>query len=262
MLDDLDAERLRGRIEGRWGASLTVVPSTASTMDDAAEAARAGAVDGHVVLADRQTRGRGAHGRDWVSPGGTDLYFSIVARPNVEPSAMALITLATGLGVRDAVAELLPDREVVVKWPNDIWIEGKKCAGILVESRMLGTRIEAVVIGVGLNVNRSEWPPELRGLATSVKAERNGEAPLDRGDVFGRVLAKIERWVQRFSRDGASVLVDALRPHLALVGTEVRWENGRGVFEGIDEQGAALVRTNEGVVTLHAARIEPLEQAG
>lgn len=261
MTDDLDPDHLREHITGSWGNSLTVLRSTASTMDDALEAARAGASDGHVVLADHQSRGRGAHGRQWVSPAGTDLYFSIVARPDVEPSAMALITLATGLGVRDAVAALVADRTSAVKWPNDIWIEGKKCAGILVESRMVGSRIEAVIIGVGLNVNRTDWPPELEGLATSVRLERERGAPLDRGEVFGAVLFSIERWVKRFIKDGSQILVDALRPHLALVGEEVRWDNGQGVFEGIDERGAARVRTDAGIVTLHAARIEPVSGA-
>ena len=93
-------------------------------------------------------------------------------RPTVEPASTALITLATGLGVRDAVASLLPGRSVLVKWPNDIWIERRKCAGVLVESRTLGMRIDSVIIGVGLNVNRMQWPPELAGAATSLRAER------------------------------------------------------------------------------------------
>lgn len=262
MTDDLDPDHLREHITGSWGNSLTVLRSTASTMDDASEAARAGASDGHVVLADHQSRGRGAHGRQWVSPAGTDLYFSIVARPDVEPSAMALITLATGLGVRDAVAALVADRTTAVKWPNDIWIDGRKCAGILVESRMLGSRIDAVIIGVGLNVNRTRWPTELEGVATSLSLERKSDEPLDRAEVLGALLSQIERWVKRFIKDGARVLVDALRPHLALVGEEVRWEDGRGVFEGIDEGGAARVRTDAGVTTLHAGRIEPVPEAG
>ena len=170
---------------------------------------------------------------------------------------MALLTLATGLGVRDAVAELLPDHRVQVKWPNDIWIERRKCAGILVESRMLGAKIDAVIIGVGLNVNRTAWRPELEGLATSVRAEQDDDAPLDRTSLLAALLGHIERWVRRFERDGATVLVNALRPHLALVGERVSWEDGRGVFEGIDERGAARVRTDDGVVSLHAARIEP-----
>lgn len=257
MIDDLEPGRLREHLTESWGASLTVLGSTESTMDVASEAAQAGAPDGHVVLSDRQTQGRGAHGRQWVSPAGTDLYFSIVTRPDVDPSSMALITLATGLGARDAAATLLPNRRVAVKWPNDIWIDRRKCAGILVESRMVGARIEAVIIGVGLNVNRTEWPPELEGVATSLRAERESGVPLDRAEVFGSVLANVERWVKRFIKDGAEVLVNALRPNLALVGENVRWEDGRGVFEGIDERGAARVRTDAGITTLHAARIEP-----
>ena len=129
--------------------------STASTMDDASAAAAQGASDGHVVLADEQTSGRGAHGRHWLSPPGTDLYFSVVTRPAVEPASTALVTLAAGLGVRDAVAASLPGLSVLVKWPNDIWVERRKCAGILVESRTVGMRVESMIIGVGLNVNRT-----------------------------------------------------------------------------------------------------------
>lgn len=226
-------------------------------MDDASEAARDGAPDGHVVLADQQTRGRGAHGRHWVSPPGTDLYFSIVARPAIALSSVALVTLATGLGVRDVVASLLDGATVRVKWPNDIWISRRKCAGILVESRMVGDSFDALVIGVGLNVNRLIWPDELGGLATSIRAERHDQAPLSRAEVFAAGLDHIERWVSRLTRDGPGALVDALRPHLALSEERVRWEDGRGIFEGIDSRGAARVRTVSGTVTLHAARLEP-----
>jgi BirA family biotin operon repressor/biotin-[acetyl-CoA-carboxylase] ligase len=260
VIDDLKPEKLRARLTGNWGSSLTVHDSTESTMDDASAAAAKGANDGHLVLADQQTRGRGAHGRQWVSPPGSDLYFSVVARPAVEAASTALITLATGLGVRDAVASLLPGRSVLVKWPNDIWIDGRKCAGVLVESRTLGMRIDSVIIGVGLNVNRAQWPSELAGTATSLRAERNGDEPFDRADVLASLLAHIERWVAVFLRDGAAVVVDSLRPKLALVGEQVRWENGAGVFDGIDSDGAARVRTDAGVVSLHAAHIEPAER--
>jgi len=261
VIADLQPERLRNRVTGNWGTSLTVHDSTSSTMDDASAAAAKGAKDGHVVLADQQTRGRGAHGRQWLSPSGSDLYFSVVTRPTtVEPASTALITLATGLGVRDAVASLLPDSSVLVKWPNDIWIERRKCAGVLVESRTLGMSIDSVIIGVGLNVNRLQWPAELAGAATSLRAERSGEELFDRADVLATLLSHMERWVDRFVRDGAMIVVDALRPSLALVGEPVRWEDGQGVFDGIDADGAARVRTNAGVVSLHAAHIEPAER--
>lgn len=258
MVDDLDPEQLRSQVRGTFGASITVLEQAASTMDVAETAARAGAPDGHVVVADQQSSGRGAHGRDWASPPGTDLYFSIVARPKLEPSTMSLVTLAAGLGVRDAIAALLPGRPVVVKWPNDIWIERRKCAGILVESKMLGDRIDALVIGVGVNVNRLDWPPELEGIATSVLQERGG-APLDRAEVLVALLDQVERQVKRIVEEGAASLVRALRPRLALIGQRVRWEDGTGVFEGIDERGAARVRTDAGDRTLHAARFEPID---
>jgi BirA family biotin operon repressor/biotin-[acetyl-CoA-carboxylase] ligase len=256
MSSDLDPEALAHRVSGTWGRSMTVLEATGSTMDDAAAASRDGAPDGHVIVADRQTEGRGAHGRKWESPAGTDLYFSIVARPQVDATTMPLVTLATGLGVRDTVSTWLPKRRVTVKWPNDIWVDGRKCAGILVESRMVGDRMDSVIIGIGLNVNRVQWPPELEDLATSLRAEREDGSPLDRAEVLIALLANVERWVTRFLRDGAPVLIDALRPHLALVGEPVRWEDGSGVFEGIDREGAAQVRTAAGLVSLRAARLE------
>ncbi|MGB8329248.1 MAG: biotin--[acetyl-CoA-carboxylase] ligase [Polyangiales bacterium] len=258
MLDDLQPERLRRIITGSWGQSSSVCETTTSTMDDAATAASQGAKEGHLVLADQQTRGRGAHGRRWLSPPGSDLYFSVVTRPALEPASISLVTLATGLGVRDAVASLLPGRPVLVKWPNDIWVGGRKCAGVLVESRTLGMRLDSMIIGVGLNVNRLDWPPELEGEATSLRAERGADEAFDRCEVLATLLSHMERWVNLLVKDGAPVVVKAMRPVLALVGERVRWEDGAGVFDGIDHGGAARVRTDAGVVSLHAAHIEPV----
>lgn len=260
MDPNFDQERLRQLLSGqRWGQSLDLKEVTASTMDDAAKAAAAGAPDGHVVLADRQTRGRGAHGREWVSPAGTDLYFSIVARPGAEASVASLITLAVGLGVRNAVTRWVPGRAVMVKWPNDVWVEGKKCAGILVETRTVGNNLDSVIIGVGMNVNRDQWPVELAGTATSIRTERDDRRPVDRETVFADALLQIERSVRRFVTDGPPAIVRSLKPHLALVGDRVRWEEGSGVFLGIDLDGAARVQTESGPVSLRSARFEPLD---
>lgn len=260
MAHGLDSDRLRQLVSGRrWGQSLDVRATTGSTMDDAAEAARAGAPDGHVVLADQQTHGRGAHGRTWVSPPDTDLYFSVVARPTIEPESSAMVTLAAGLGVREAVGALVPGRRVLVKWPNDIWIDRRKCAGVLVESKTVGTSIDSVIIGVGVNVNRIEWPKELAAIATSLRAERGEDDLLDREQVFSDVLLRMEQWVDRFVSHGASVVVGALEPHLALVGERVRWEDGTGVFQGIDHHGAARIKVRGTMTSLQAARLEPLD---
>ncbi|MGB5813318.1 MAG: biotin--[acetyl-CoA-carboxylase] ligase [Polyangiales bacterium] len=255
----LDPTRLRQLVsEIRWGHSLDVRETTASTMDDAAKAAGAGAPDGHVVLADQQTQGRGAHGRQWVSPAGTDLYFSVVARPAIEAAHTALVTLAVGLGVCDASAIAAPAARAEVKWPNDVWLDHRKCAGVLVESRTMGGTIDAVVIGVGLNVNRIDWPADLSSTATSLRAARGDGALLDRAQVFADVLNSMQHWVDRLVNEGPSVIVDALEPRLAMVGERVRWEDGTGTFEGIDRDGAARVTTEDGTQSLRAAHIEPV----
>lgn len=260
MSDPFDPERLRQLLTGMpWGGSLDVRPSTASTMDDAAKAAASGAPDGHVVLADTQTRGRGAHGRDWVSPPGTDLYFSVVARPKIDAADTALVTLAVGLGVCDVAASLAPNRRAHVKWPNDVWLARKKCAGILVESRTTGSTIDAVIIGVGLNVNRLRWPVELADIATSLRAERESQDALDREQVFAHTLSAMQAWVERLARDGAKPVVDALQPRLAMVGERVRWQDGQGTFLGIDPQGAARISTVDGELRLRAAHLERMD---
>jgi len=160
--------------------------------------------------------------------------------------------------VRAAVQARLPTRPVKVKWPNDIWVAGRKCAGILVESRMVGQSLDAVIVGVGLNVNRRRWPIELAETATSLLEERGDGDPLDRSRVFADVLAEIEGFVSRLERDGAKVIVEELRPHLALVGERVRWDDGEGVFEGVEADGAARVDTAAGTVSLRAAHLEPV----
>jgi BirA family biotin operon repressor/biotin-[acetyl-CoA-carboxylase] ligase len=255
---ELDPERLQALLQTqRWGRSLTCLESTASTMDEAQKAASCGAPDGHVVVADAQTRGRGAHGRAWDSPAGTDLYFSVVTRTGLPASDSALLTLAIGLGVRETVAGLTPSRKVQIKWPNDIWIDGRKCAGILVESRTVGSRLEAVVVGVGVNVNRLRWPDELQGLATSIRAESEAQNALDRGSILVMLLLRLEQWVDRLVEEGAERVVGALRPQLALLDQPVTFDGARGVFRGVADDGAALVATEDGLRTLRAGQLRP-----
>ena len=172
---------------------------------------------------------------------------------------MSLVTLAVGLGVCDVASSYAPDAHAQVKWPNDVWLDGKKCAGILVESRTVGSDIDAVILGVGLNVNRTDWPVELAGIATSLRSASGQDAPLDREQVFADTLVAIKRWVDRLSRDGAKVVVDALEPRLAMVGERVRWQDGTGTFVGIDAEGVARVLTDAGEQRLRAAHLERID---
>ncbi len=230
----------------RYGRLIDVLAETRSTMDDAREAAEHGVPDGHTIVANRQHAGRGAHGRRWDSPPGTDLYFSIVSRPALTLAQMPPLTLAVGLAVREVLAVVMPKVEVTVKWPNDIWVSHKKCAGVLIETRTVGAALDAAIIGIGINVNRVDWPRELRTIATSV-AEVTGHS-VDRTRVLAKVLGAVEQWVDRFVAEGPSAIVAKLNTHLALRGERVRCDDVEGTLLGVAPSGGIEIETSSGTV--------------
>ncbi len=246
----------------RYGRSLRHVAQTGSTNDDARADAASGAASGHVVVADAQTRGRGSNGRVWSSPPGEDLFVSIVDRPALSLAHLPPLTLAVGLGVAEAVEALLDTPNACrVKWPNDVWLHGKKCAGILVETSAAGAGVESVVIGIGLNVNRLAWDDELRAIATSLRAEHSAQAEFDRVDALAALLDSVERWVDRFVTEGPAAITGALEPRLAMIGESAQCGEHRGVVAGVAVNGALLMRTDRGTVEVHAGRLTPLPQA-
>ncbi len=244
-----------------YGRSLDLRLETGSTNDDAREAASRGAARGHVVLAEAQTRGRGARGRVWSSPRGTDLYLSIVERIPVEPARMAPLTLAVGLGLADAVQALEPSLAARVKWPNDLWIDGRKVAGVLVEATSIGMKLDSLVIGVGLGVNRLAWEPELTGVASSMLAEVRravpGAPPYDRARVLAAVLEHVERWVDLFVAEGPAPVVASLTPRLALLGQDVRCDHVRGRLLGLSPSGALRLETESGIEDILSGTLRP-----
>jgi len=261
-IGDLDAARVQALLEtSRIGRSLRIVESTDSTNDDARRDADAGAPDGHVVVADSQRSGRGSHGRVWVSPAGQDLYLSIVARPPLQLAQLSPLTLAAGLGVADAVEKVLTGsaaREIEsrVKWPNDVRIRGKKCAGILVEASSVGTELGAVVIGIGLNINRLSWPDELRPTATSLLASCPEAGRFDRTRVLAALLSALEHWVDQFIAEGGAPIALALETRLAMRGERVRCGGIVGTLVGVAPTGAVRIATESGVKELIAGQLE------
>lgn len=241
----LEAARIAAALTTeRYGRSLEVKARTGSTNDDARTALEAGAPSGHVILADAQDRGRGAQGRAWSSPGGTDLYFSILERRTLPPAALPWLTLAVGLGVRAALGAHAP---AALKWPNDVLLGARprKAAGILVESSSTGNVIGPFVIGVGIDVNRASFAPELEDVATSLLRE-TGRA-LDRSLVFAAVLGAIEAEVAELDRPaGLAALHARLSAHLAFRGERVRVDDEVGELLGVAEDGALRLRTDAG----------------
>jgi len=228
-----------------------------STNERAKALALVGAPHGTLVTADEQTAGRGRQGRVWTAPPGGAVLMSLVLR--YLEVGHALAPLAAAVAVCEAAESCAPGARCRVKWPNDIWVEGRKLAGILIEGR---PQEGWAVLGIGCNVATVEFPEELRGVATSLALEgsRAGRASAsDRGagdgpapeDVVGRLLEALEHWLAAAPRD----VLGAWRARDALLGREVRWAEGAGTAAGIDDDGSLLVDTAVGRTALAAGEV-------
>jgi len=250
-----DLERAPGLVAERGsvlGVPMHLLASTTSTNDEAKHAAKDGAPSGSTWVAEQQTAGRGRQGRVWVSPRGENLLFSVLVRVTCPPSRLPPIALVAGLAVRDAVALAAPEAGPRIKWPNDVLLDGKKVAGVLVEAITAGSRVQAVVIGVGINVHTRDFPEDIAERATSIALA--SRVPPDRAAVLADVLACLDRDLHVVAALGLGLLRARLEAADALRGKRVRNDTGdEGTAGGIDDDGRLLVRRDDGVVTRWSA---------
>jgi BirA family biotin operon repressor/biotin-[acetyl-CoA-carboxylase] ligase len=254
MTDDaalpLTAERVGAALQSRWlGRAFEWHALCPSTSDLAAERARAGAPAGLVVAADAQTGGRGRLGRTWHSPAGENLYVSLLLRPRRPAVEIPPLTLLAGAAVARAVAPLGVSPRL--KWPNDVQLvdevgQRRKLAGLLTEMVSAGARVEHVVVGIGLNVNATAFPPELADRATSLRLALG--RPLDRALVLARVLDAFEPLYDEFEQRGPAVAVAAFT-ELAALPQRCRIDDRlQGVALGVDPDGALRLRDDAGQI--------------
>ena len=211
---------------------------TDSTNERAKLLAAGGAPHGTLVTADEQAAGRGRQGRQWTAPAGSAVLMSLVLREFDE-----LLPLTAAV----AVSEALPV-DAAVKWPNDVWIDRRKVAGILVEGR---PQEGWAVLGVGLNVSAEAFPPELAKTATSLLLSGTDTT---RDLVLGDLLRSLSEWLEA----PPEAVLSAWRSQDALKDERVRWSDGEGIAAGIDDSGALLVETGNGLVTLDAGEVHLL----
>jgi len=243
-----DAARFRTQsreLKPELGRPLMYEPVTGSTNDNALLAARAGAPHGSLFVADEQTAGRGRRGNAWLAAPGESLLFSVLLRPKLELSQASALTLAVGLALRDAVAPLLT-QPAQIKWPNDLYVNGKKLAGILVESQLQGERLQAVVLGVGVNVFTRAFPPEIAARATSLALL--GAGSVEREPLLLEILNALTLRLQAYQQTGVAGIFDELNAADALRGQRVRVDAQKGVGRGLDDQGRLLLEDDQGVV--------------
>lgn len=243
-IDRLRAQRPDARLDVRWH------PSLPSTMDAAGSLANEGAAHGVVVVADAQTAGRGRRGTVWASPPGAGLYLSFVARPS--QLSLPLLTLAAGVAVRDGIASATGLR-ADLKWPNDLIAGRRKLAGILAEGLAIGTRDQAVIVGVGINLRPAAYPPEIAVRATSIEGEL-GRA-IDRGELLAGVLISLWDRLAALEHSPSDILRAWRAASPNALGTRVEWDGGHGVTAGIDDSGALLIKTADRVERIIAGEL-------
>ncbi len=244
--DDLLARLGKTKVIGR---DIHVFEQTTSTNDVIEKLARDGVKEGAVVFAESQTKGRGRLGRKWISPGRKGLWFSVLLRPDLRPQETTQLTVASATALRRAIqAEtgLRPE----IKWPNDILIGGKKVAGILTELSAELDRVRHVILGIGVDVNlsTSEFSPELRKLATSLKIEAGRE--ISRAEVATTILRELDSEYARICGGFFAEVAEEWQEHCKTIGREVTIQIGErqicGHAESLDDDGALLLRTDHG----------------
>jgi len=226
---------------------LIELDSIDSTNSEAQRRAEAGAGDGTLILARRQTAGRGRRGRRWSSPYG-NLYCSLVLRPDCDAAKAAQLSFLSALAAGEAIAGMLPPLAVLTyKWPNDVLVEGAKLAGILLESTSRsGAKVDWVVVGVGVNV--ASAPSDTPYPATSLVAEGAEDASIE--TVLGSFARHFLRWRDLWFERGFAPLRAAWLARAQGLGgpVEVQFENRRlsGRFADLDADGALLLEDTAG----------------
>ena len=254
LLPEMLAPLIRGTIfSGRVHHYYNIDSTSSVAMD----AARDGAAEGSVFLAEQQTAGRGRGGHRWHSPRSTGIYCSLVLRPALPPAEVLLLSLAAGLAVHAAVEELDPALSPDLKWPYDLLVRGKKFCGILTEMNAEPTRVRHVVVGVGLNVNQTSFPGELETSATSLRMATGTE--YSRLELCAALLKSLDREYRSLRNSAQNAILRRFSERSSMVrGVRVRVvEDGgyQGTTEGLDARGFLQVRTPQGLRTVVAGTV-------
>jgi len=251
--DILSLEEVRERLTSTSiGRRLICLPETTSTNADAFRLADGGAEEGTTVIADAQLGGKGRRGRVWSSPAGVNLYCSVVLRPAILPHEAPQLTFLSAVAVARAIegtTALKPE----IKWPNDLLINGRKVAGLLNEMSAETDGINFVILGIGVNLNMTsgQFPADLRTPATSLLLEQG--LPVNRAQFAATMLGELGRLYTDFLNNGFDPVREEWQRRCNANGREVvvseaGVETARGTFDGIDGDGAMLVRSPVGTV--------------
>jgi BirA family biotin operon repressor/biotin-[acetyl-CoA-carboxylase] ligase len=232
--------------------------SVASTMDSALKLAEKDAPEGTLVIAEKQTSGRGRLGRSWHSPPKSGLWFSLILRPPVSPAVSPSLSILSALSLSEAL-RIKYKIPAMIKWPNDCLVDGRKICGILTELSAELDKVNYIIIGMGINVNinRREFPPELRSIATSVK-EEYGEKT-NRIVLLRAFLERFEKNYQVYTSKGFKPFLQKVRKYSYLLGRKIKLKQGHKIIQAtaidIDADGALLAKHRNEILRVTAGEV-------
>jgi BirA family biotin operon repressor/biotin-[acetyl-CoA-carboxylase] ligase len=248
--DLLTPSEVRPLLRTKWmGRTIHHFHSMDSTNSTAYQLALQGAEEGEVVVAESQKKGRGRLGRKWFSPPLTNLYLSVILRPEIPPQQASLMTFMAAVATAGAIHKF-SGLEPIIKWPNDILLKNRKVAGLLNEIHSEMDRIHFVILGIGVNLNMDEkmFSKEIRRLATSLKREM-GQS-ISRKAFLQTLLEELEMWYETFLKEGAGPLLKAWRDKAQIQGRSVKVTSFKEVLSGtaidVDSDGALILETKDG----------------
>ncbi len=243
--DRLIPEELKNDLRTKFlGRNILTYASLDSTNDTAYKLAENGAKEGTVVIAEKQKKGKGRHGRAWISPMG-GIYLSCVIRPDIEPKEVAKITLVSAIAVSAAIRETV-NVPAMIKWPNDITIAGKKVCGILTEMKAEQDKVDFLIVGIGINADTpAVFLP--RG-ATALSEEST--IPISKVNLTRRVLENLEHYISLFRKEGFNAIRGEWRDLSDMIGRHIKVYCHKEKIEGealdVDSDGALVIRLDNG----------------
>ncbi|MCR5179011.1 MAG: biotin--[acetyl-CoA-carboxylase] ligase [Lachnospiraceae bacterium] len=251
----MNSNELTGQLHTKWAArSLVFLEKTPSTQDAARKACFEGAPHGALYITGNQTTGRGRMGRSWICPPDVNIAMTILLRPAVSLELAPMITLIMGLSVAEAISGMLPPDApgALIKWPNDIVIDGKKVCGILTETVTLPDGSYACLVGTGINVHQRAFPEELSDIAGSIYTQTGGD--IKRALLAALICDRFEINYEEFESEGSlSPVSKRYEDRLVNTGKTVKIMEASGAYEaealGIDpENGALFVKPADGTI--------------
>jgi len=247
---DWNEDELKNNLSGKLiGHKVYYFPEIGSTNDEAFRLGESGAPDGTVVIADSQTKGRGRMQRVWHSPPGSNIYTSIILRPDFEPERAPQISIAAGVAVAGILNAYSPGK-VQLKWPNDVLIGGKKVCGILSQLKTKAGSIDFVVLGIGININVSidQFPPDVKNIATSLAIETGRE--ISRLDLIISLYENMAKCYKKLLQNNFGAIKEEWLKLAPMIGqnVQVMFQNDKvsGKAIGLDDDGSLIIFTAEG----------------